>query len=358
MDDGPGGATMRSWLWFALALAASLSACKRGGSESAAEALAVTGVRTELATREPFALTVNTIGTVSVRPDRDAALAAPGPTRVARIFVVAGQRVAKGDSLIEFEHGPFDAAAQSAEAALSNAEHSATRAARLAQAGIVPQKEADQAAADLAAARSAAVTARRSQELATLRSPLAGVVTRMSAVLGSSVDASQTLVEIADPAALDIVFNVSPAEAGRIRAGDTLMLSGRDAAGGESLGTATIVSVGAALDSVSRAVAVRARTTRATSRALRIGESVFGRIVTAVHADAITVPIAALVPDGDEFQVFVVDARGIAHARPVRVGGRSETRVEILDGIAAGERVVTTGAYGVTDSARIRLDQP
>src|SRR5881392_2857059 len=139
------------------------------------------------------------------------------------------------------------------------------------------------------------------------RSPLAGVVTRMNAVLGSSVDASQTLVEVADPAALDIVFNVSPAEAGRIRAGDTLVLSGRDAAGGESLGTATVLSVGAALDSVSRAVAVRARTTRATSRALRIGESVFGRIVTAVHADAITVPVEALVPEGDEFQVFVVD---------------------------------------------------
>src|SRR5881394_767157 len=204
---------MRSRLRFALALAASLSACKPGGNESAAEAPAVTGVRTELATREPFALTVNTIGTVSARPDRYAALAPPGPTRVSRIFVVAGQRVAKGDSLIEFEHGPFDAAALSAEAALSSAEHSAARAAPLAQAGIVPQKEADQAAADVAAARSAAVTARRSQELATLRSPLAGVVTRMNAVLGSSVDASQTLVEVADPAALDIVFNVSPAEA-------------------------------------------------------------------------------------------------------------------------------------------------
>ena len=336
---------------------AALSACKRGSNE-AAEAPSVAGVRTAVVTREPFAVSVNAIGSVSARPDRFAALAPPGPTRVSRIFVMEGQRVAKGDSLIEFEHGPFDAAAQSAAAALANAERSAARAVRLAQAGIIPQKDADQASADLAAAHSAEVTARRSQELATLRAPLAGVVTRMTAVLGSSVDAGQTLVEVADPAALDILFNVSPAEAGRIRAGDTLTLSSGESAGGEALGTGTVVSVGAAVDSASRAVPVRARVAGRTARALRIGESVFGRIVTDVHSDAVTVPVEALVPEGDEYQVFVVDSAGIAHARPVKVGARSENKAEILDGLAVGERVVTTGAYGVTDSAKIGTARP
>ena len=348
---------MKSRHLLAIGIAA-LSACKRGSDESAAGRPGVVGVRTALSTREPFAVTVNAIGTVSARPGRYAALAPPGPTRVSRIFVLAGQRVARGDSLIEFERGPFDAAAQSAAAALASAEGNAARAARLAQAGILPQKEADQAAADLAAARAAAVTARRAQELATLRAPLAGVVTRMAAVMGASVDAGQTLVEVADPAALDILFNVSPAEAGRIRAGDTLSLSGGEAGGGGALGTATVVSVAVALDSASHAVPVRARVARNAARALRIGESVFGRIVTAVHADAVTVPVEALVPQGDEYEVFVVDSAGIAHARPVKIGARSEHRAEILDGLIAGERVVTTGAYGMTDSTKIGATQP
>jgi len=85
---------------------------------------------------------------------------------------------------------------------------------------------------------------------------------------------------------------------------------------------------------------------------------VFGRIVTGVHADAITIPVEALVPEGEGFRVFVVDSAGMAHARPVVVGGRSESRADILQGLDAGERVVTTGAYGVTDSAKIRLVQP
>jgi hypothetical protein len=119
-----------------------------------------------------------------------------------------------------------------------------------------------------------------------------------------------------------------------------------------------VVSVGLAVDSVSRAVAVRARLRRTTSRTLRIGESVAGRIVTGVHTDAITIPVEALVPAGEGFRVFVVDSGGIAHARAVVIGARSEARAEILQGLAPGERVVTTGAYGVTDSARIQPAKP
>ena len=335
---------------FALAIASACTGEAKQGTEDAI----VTGVRTVVVTQETFPQTVNAIGTIGARPGRYAALAPPGPTRVARIFAVTGQQVRKGDALIEFEHAPFDAAAQSAAATLANAERAYARAQRLVAAGILPQKDADQAAADFAAAQAASVTARRAQELATLHAPLAGVVTRMSAVMGASVDQTQTLVEVADPTALDVLFNVSPGEAARIHVGDTLSVKSGESAGAEDLGAATITSVSVAVDSASRAVAVRARVTRTTSRALRIGESVAGHIITGVHVDAVSVAIEALVPDGEGFRVYVVDAAGIAHVRLVRVGSRSETRAEITEGLTAGETIVTTGAYGLTDSAKVR----
>lgn len=346
---------MRPFVLLGVALAGLSAACGRGGDQASGEGNGepgMVGVGTSVATVQPFPHVVSAIGAVSARPERFAALAAPGPTRVARIFVVAGQRVSKGDSLIEFERAPFDAAAQSAAATLGNAERAYARAVRLVQAGILAQKDSDQAAADLAAAQSSAVTARRAQELATLRAPLGGVVTRISAVMGASVDANQTLVEVADPTALDIVFNVSPAEAGRIHTGDTVIVMGGEGASGEPLGPGVVTSVAAAVDSMSRAVAVRARAAR-PARTLRIGESVFGRIVTGVNPKAVVVPVAALVPEGDGFLVFVVDSAGIAHARAVTLGGRSEALVEILTGVAAGETVVTTGAYGVEDGVKI-----
>ncbi len=339
-----------------LAAALALAACR---SERQASAAADTppseptgGVGTAVTTKQSFPQVVRAIGTVTARPGHFAELSAPGPTRVARIFVAPGQRVAEGDSLVEFERAPFDAAARSAETALSSSARAYARAVRLVQAGILPQKDSDQAAADLAQAQVAAITARRAQQLATLRAPLAGVVTRMTAVLGAAVDASQPLVEVADVAALDAVFNVSPAQAAQIRDGDSVRLTAGEAEGGEVVGQGSVTAVGAAVDSSSRAVAARARIGR-PARPLRIGESVFGRIVTAVHARAVTVPVAALVPAGDGFQVFVVDSGGIAHVRAVTVGARSESLAEILTGLTAGETVVTTGAYGIEDGTKV-----
>jgi len=334
------------------ALVASLGAGCGHGSESEQQAATAVTAGTAVAVEQPFAQAVNAIGTVNPRPGRFAELSAPGPTRVARIFVAPGQRVAEGDSLVGFERAPLDASARSAAAALVSAERAYSRAVRLVQAGILAQKDSEQAAAELAQAQVAAITARRAQELATLRAPLAGVVTRMTAVLGAAVDQSQALVEVADPTALDIVLDVSPAEAARIRPGDAVTVTTGESGGGEALGEGVVNDVAATVDSVSRAVAVRARLVR-PARPLRIGESVSGKIVTAVHPRAVIVPIAALVPVGDGFQVFVVDSAGVAHARPVTVGGRSEALAEILTGLKAGEMVVTTGAYGVEDGAKI-----
>lgn len=335
-----------------------LAACSRSqGDETGGGTPAVVGAGTAVAVTQVMPQLVLAIGTVTPRPGRFAELAAPAPTRVARIFVSPGQRVAEGEALIEFERAPFDASARSAEAALGSAQRAYDRAVRLVQAGILAQKDSDQAAADLAQAQAAAVTAHRSQELATLRAPLAGVVTEIRAVLGASVDPSQPLVEVADPAALDVVLSVTPADAARIHPGDAVTVTAGEGANGERLGRGTVTAVGAAVDSASRAVQLRARIAR-PARPLRIGESVSGRIETGVHARAVVIPVEALVPEGDGYRVFVVDSAGIAHARPVTVGARTETLAEILSGLAAGETVVTRGAYGVEDGAKIIRSTP
>jgi membrane fusion protein (multidrug efflux system) len=65
------------------------------------------------------------------------------------------------------------------------------------------------------------------------------------------------------------------------------------------------------------------------------------------------VPVAALVPEGDGFKVFVVNAANIALSRKVTVGRRSDTTADITSGLSGGERVVTEGAYGVEDSVKV-----
>lgn len=330
--------------------------------ESGGDSAAVVGVRTAVATRQPFRESIAAIGTVAARPGHIAELGAPAPTRVTRIFVAVGEHVLAGAPLVAFDRAPFDAQARSAEVALTTAEHAYERARRLVDAGILARKDLDQAANDRARARADAVAARRAQALATLRSPISGVVTRLSAVLGGPADPSQPVVEVADPRSLDILLTVSPSAAARVRPGTAVILSAgqrdaadstsRPASGAEALGTGTVKDIAATVDSASRSVLVRAEIAR-PARALRIGETVFGSIVVDTRANAVTVPVEALVPDGEGMKVFVLDSEHVAHATRVSVGARTDDLAEITRGLAGGETVVTYGAYGVTDSARV-----
>jgi RND family efflux transporter MFP subunit len=334
-----------------------LAACRKGSDAAPSDAPAVVGARTAVAQIRPFTRTIDAIGAVAPRPGRFASLSAPAATRIAKVFVTNGQSVAAAEPLVQFEQASFEAAAQSAESALSTAEHTFERSQRLVAAGIIPRKDLDLATSELAQARANAVTARRARELSTLRSPLAGVVTRMAAVLGASVDANQPLVDVTDPSALDILLNVSPSEAAGVRRGAAVTLFAGQSQQGESLGTGTVADVAATVDSTNRTVGVRVHGT-GVRRPLRIGETVFGQIGLSTHGNAVTVPVEALVPEGDAFKVFVVDKAGIAHARPVTVGGRTTSLAEITSGLNAGETIVTYGAYGVEDSAKVIVVKP
>jgi RND family efflux transporter MFP subunit len=331
----------------ACALAA---ACRKGGEEEPADTSVP--VHTVLVTTSPVTQTISAFGAITARSGHIAALSAPTAARIVRVFVSVGDHVRIGQPLVELDQGPVQAAARSAASALRASEQAAARAQRLAREGIIPRKEAEQAAADLAKARSDAVAANTAAKLSMVRSPINGVVTQLQAVLGASADPTQTLVEVADPSATDIVLNVTPSAAGQIRTGAKVALSSGEGATAEALGIGSVVDLSATVDSATRSVGVRVRAPT-TRRPLRLGETIFGQIEVATHPMAITVPVAALVPAGDSFRVFVVDTANVAHARSVTVGTRTPASAEIISGLSAGERVVTDGAYGLEDGVKV-----
>src|SRR5207342_543563 len=130
----------------------------------------------------------------------------------------------KGQPLIELDQAPFQAALQAAEAAFSTAERAAERQRRLVADGIVPRKDLETAESELAKAKSEVAAARRDAQLAVLRSPISGVVTKMTATMGAAVDATQPLVEISDPTTLDVMLSATPAAAAHVRPGARVAL--------------------------------------------------------------------------------------------------------------------------------------
>lgn len=341
---------MRRLIWTAGVLAA--AACKGGDAAKEETVQATVAAKTIVIRPQAFTETLGAMGTVSARPGHVATLSAPGPGRIATVNVAPGQTVQANQVLIQLDQAPFQAALQSANAAYTAAEQAHQRLQRLNTEGIVARKEVEQAAAEMAKAHADVVAAQRAEQQSVIRAPIAGVVTRLSGTLGASVDQSQPLVEVADPSAVDVLLSVTPSEAGRIRPGAKVSLTAGQATGGETLGIGSVADLSSTIDTATRSVTVRVQAPT-TRRPLLIGETVFGAIAVSTHASAIVVPLEALVPEGDTYHVFVVDANGVAHEREVKVGAKTSTLAEIVEGLKAGERVVTLGAYGVQDSAKV-----
>ena len=328
-----------------------LAACHGGGAGDQAAPTGLVRADTATVQRQWVARSIVAIGRIVPRPGTYAELGPAAPARVARVYVAPGDRVKAGAPLVSFDQAPFSSAAASAEAALTAAQQAADRAHRLAQQGILPRKDVEKAEADLAQAQAAAVAARRDLRLATLRAPVSGVVTQLSAVLGDEVQPGEVIVSVADPDALDLLLSVSPAAAGEVTRGDTVLVTSDS--GSAPIGRGTVRSIGAAVDSVSGSVEIRVAVPH-PGRPLRVGETLTGRIELAGGHEGLVVPQVSLVTGDSGSQVFVVGPGDTAHAQPVHVGVRTDSIVELLDGVTAGQVVVSQGADGVADGSVIR----
>jgi RND family efflux transporter MFP subunit len=324
---------------------------------AAEEATPAVTVETAVAVVKPMTTHVDVLGTVDTRPGHSAQISAPETSRVTAVYVAIGDVVRPGQALVQLDPAVFIAKRHEAEVALSTAQLAFNRAERLLKEGISPKKDVEAAAADLAKARSELEQARRIEALSTLRSPISGVVVTLNADLSQPIDVTQPVVEVVDPRAMEIVFHLSPNEAGRIARGAKVELTSGQEAGRNTIGIGTITGISAAVDSTTGTVDVRA-TIAAPSRPLKVGETLNGAILLTSAISSVVVPGEALVPAGEGFEVFVVDANHIAHATRVVVGKRTETEVEIVSGLHGGEVVVTRGAYGVADSAHVQTGTP
>ncbi len=337
--------------WPLLVLALLGSAC--GGDAAPPPELVPPTVATAVARADTFVTTVTALGRVVARDGYLASLGAPAQSRVTAIHVSQGDAVKAGTPLVSLDLPAFQAQLQSATARLDAAEAAWQRAVRLEKDGVVAARDVEQRAADLAAARAEAVGTRLSAERAELRSPIAGIVASMTAILGATVDPGTVLVEVVDPDHLEIVLDVPPDVARQLRPGMQATLQSV-ATIGDSLGVGIVLTISPLVDPTGGTVRVRLRVVGGHS-SLRLGESVQAAIVAGHTADAVVVPIEALVPEGDGFIVYVVDADGMVLHRDVTVIGRNAAFASIATGLERGERVVTTGAYGMVDSTMVGI---
>ena len=205
------------------------------------------------------------------------------------------------------------------------------------------------AAEQMAAANAHYEGAAAQAAYAEVRSPLTGVVADRPLNVGEVAGTGSALLSVVDISRVVARANVPVGEAAAIKAGRPATISG---AGVELKGKVTVVSPAVDPNTTTVQVWVEAANPK---EQLKPGTTVQVSVDAGAVPDAVVVPAAALMAsdEGGE-KVMVAGADGLAHEHKVEVGVRSGDEVQIVSGVNAGEEVITEGALGLDDKAKIR----
>lgn len=187
---------------------------------------------------------------------------------------------------------------------------------------------------------------------ASVRAPISGTITALGVRTGSNVNQGAPLAQVASTEDLEINTYVPERRIGTLSLGQDANIQ-LDAFPGERF-SAAVSRIAPQLDRGSRALGTTLRFVGADSR---IRPGMFARIDLIVDErdGAISVPQRAIVRRADGVFIFVVDEDERAERRTVTLGIETEGRVEITEGVSAGERVITRGQSLVQDGALLEI---
>jgi cobalt-zinc-cadmium efflux system membrane fusion protein len=318
-------------------------------------------VTTQAVAFEQSASVVRAPARVAFRDGAVSQLNLPVPGRVTIVHVKTGDKVKAGDPLITLTSP--DAAAARAAFAAAQAEHDAAkrevaRQEQMATTGVgvdsersAAQAKLRQSEAELARAQTTAgILGGGGGSLIVLRAPIDGTVIARSATVGSAAEpGGEPLIEIGNPSAVWVVAEVFERDLAQVHEGAQVDVA---VSTGETL-HGHVASVSSALSGSSRTASVYVALD-GDAAGLRSG--MFARAtIQAPAGQAIVLPAeAVLVKDGKHYVVFVEREPGTYAPRDVTVGRSVDGKVQVLTGLAPGEKVVVKGAL-LLDTAAEQL---
>jgi HlyD family secretion protein len=356
----------------------------------------------------PLAVTVEEEGKTRVR-DRYVVYA-PMAGYLRRIGLKVGDPVTAGEALAQLEparatalepraRAQADARLRASEAALAAAEENAraaaaeselarqefARAESLRRSGFISAQALDRAraesdrarAAELAAdhrvrvaryerdvaraalAETARLHAGGPAELLPVLAPVTGRVLKVVRESEGMVQAAEPLLEIGDPASLEIEVEVLSTHAVRIAPGTAVLL---ERWGGEAIlrGAVRVVEPAgftkiSALGVEEQRVRVIVDFTSPPEQWRRLGDGyrVEARFIVWEDPDVLQIPASSLFRRNDGWAVFVIED-GRARLRAVEVGQRAGLRAQVLSGLKAGERLIAHPYDRIEDGVRVK----
>lgn len=264
--------------------------------------------------------------------------------RILKLGFSDGQRVKRGQPLVQLDDALQQAQLLQAQAQASIARTSLQRNRELVAQNFVSQSVVDQAQANLEVAEAQVSLAQAQLQRMKVTAPFDGIAGIRNVNVGDYVKDGADLVQVEDLSSVWVDFRLPERYLSQLKPGQGVSVN-LDALPGKSY-TARVEAVDSQLDASGRSLLVRAKLAN-TAGELRSGMFARTRIVFGVRDAAIMVPEEALVPQGNQqYLIKVVDGPNnskLSQRIQARIGSRQVGRVEVLEGLQAGDLLVIAG---------------
>jgi HlyD family secretion protein len=186
-----------------------------------------------------------------------------------------------------------------------------------------------------------------------IRSPISGMVTDRPLFEGETATAGTALITVMDTSALVAKLHLAQTQAQQLKLGApaTLRIPGLD----EPV-AAKVSLVSPALDPGSTTVEVWLRVEN-SKNVLKAGTPVHATITGRTVQNALSVPASAVLTEqeGGGRYLMIIASDSTAHRKPVTLGVQNSERVQVLNGISAGDMVISTGDYGLEENTKVKI---
>jgi membrane fusion protein (multidrug efflux system) len=282
------------------------------------------------------------------------------------IAVEEGVEVKAGQQIAVIDHDMYQAQVDAARAAVkasevevADANREARRLEALLKGGSATEQNRDKAITAMQMAEARLNSARANLEMAdinlresSIRSPIDGVITAKHVDAGNLINVGQAIVTVADMKMVKIVVAASERYSGKIQAG--MKVKVRMESLGEREFEAEVYSVYPSLDEQTHSIQAEIRLNNEKLQ-FRPGMFVGVKLILQHKKDAVVVPRDVVLGGKvDEPYVYLVED-GVAHKRIVKTGITEGAKIEIIEGLKAGESLVVNGMNYLIDGTKVEV---
>jgi len=269
---------------------------------------------------------------------------------VTAVRFTEGQQVRKGDVLVELDSAQERADLAANEAALAESRSQYKRSRELYTTHVLSDAQIEQIEATFKANEARVAAARSRVDDTVIRAPFAGRVGLRRVSVGSLISPGTVITTLDDTATIKLDFTIPETFISAVQPG--LEISARSVAYPDVNFGGRVSSVDSRVEPATRSVTVRALLPNARGL-LKPGMFLTVRLSRGA-VDALLIPEQALVPEQGDVYVFVVKDDSVSK-RKVHLGQRRVGDVQVVDGLAEGELVVTEGTQKLRDGSAVRV---